>query len=161
MFADSIFACIGIGIGIGSETSGGIRNVCIEHCRFTHARTYTIYIKTRNGRGAFIENISASDLDVSGTEGGFLRLNLLNSGIQDPSPVPGLEGIPSAGGFHFSKIRVTDCPVLVDGIDISPDKPLACFSLVDVRATCGKALFSRTCGTPKFATSLSPATVGR
>jgi hypothetical protein len=114
--------------------------VCIEHCRFTHARTYTIYIKTRNGRGAFIENISASDLDVSGTEGGFLRLNLLNSGIQDPSPVPGLEGIPSAGGFHFSKIRVTDCPVLVDGIDISPDKPLACFSLVDVRATCGKGI---------------------
>lgn len=47
-FADSIFACIGI--GIGSETSGGIRNVRIEHCRFTHARTYTIYIKTRNGR---------------------------------------------------------------------------------------------------------------
>lgn len=67
-------------------------------------------------------------------------MNLLNSGIQDPSPVPGLEGIPSAGGFHFSKIRVTDCPLLVDGIDISPDKPLACFSLVDVRGTSGKGI---------------------
>jgi polygalacturonase len=40
-FADSLFACI----GIGSETSGGIRNVRIEHCRFTHARSYAIYIK--------------------------------------------------------------------------------------------------------------------
>ncbi|RZK37558.1 MAG: glycoside hydrolase family 28 protein, partial [Hymenobacter sp.] len=34
-FADSIFACI----GIGSETSGGIRNVRIEHCKFTFANT--------------------------------------------------------------------------------------------------------------------------
>lgn len=34
--ADSIFACI----GIGSETSGGIRNVRIEHCTFTHAQTH-------------------------------------------------------------------------------------------------------------------------
>ncbi|MGC2297438.1 MAG: glycoside hydrolase family 28 protein [Acidobacteriaceae bacterium] len=135
-FADSIFACI----GIGSETSGGIRNVRIEHCRFTHARTYAIYIKTRTGRGAFIENISGNDLDVFGTEGGFLRLNLLNSGIQDPSPVPGLEGVPSAGGFHFSNIRVTDCPVLVDGIDISPDKPLTGFSLADVRGNCQKGI---------------------
>ena len=33
-FADSIFACI----GIGSETSGGIRDVWIKDCKFTGAR---------------------------------------------------------------------------------------------------------------------------
>src|SRR6202167_5314740 len=60
--ADSIFACI----GIRSEGSGGIRNVRIERCKFTHAQTFAIYIKTRAGRGAFIEDISASDLDVAG-----------------------------------------------------------------------------------------------
>ena len=52
---DRIFACI----GIGSETSGGVRNVRIEHCKFTHANTYSIYIKSHIGRGASIENISA------------------------------------------------------------------------------------------------------
>ena len=83
--ADSIFACV----GIGSETSGGIRNVRIEHCKFTSARTFAIYIKSRPGRGAFIEDIVADDLDVSGTTGGFLRFNILNSGIQDQDPVPG------------------------------------------------------------------------
>ena len=46
--ADSIFACI----GIGSETSGGIRNVRIEHCKFVRARTFALYIKSRPGRGA-------------------------------------------------------------------------------------------------------------
>ena len=40
-------------------------------------KTFAIYIKSRPGRGAFIEDISADDLDVSGTTGGFLRFNIL------------------------------------------------------------------------------------
>ncbi len=100
--ADSIFACI----GIGSETSGGIRGVRIERCKFTRAQTFAIYIKTRAGRGAFIEDISGDDLDVSGTTQGFLRINALSSGIQDEIPVPGDEGIPTLKNFKFSNIRV-------------------------------------------------------
>ena len=135
-FADSIFACI----GIGSETSGGIRNVRIEHCRFTHARTFAIYIKSRPGRGAFIQDISATDLDAAGVEGGFLRLNLLNSGIRDPFPVPGLSGIPAAANFRFSRIHVSGCRILVDGTSISPEKPLHGFTLADVTGTCAKGI---------------------
>lgn len=135
-FADSIFACI----GIGSETSGGIRGVRIEHCKFTHARTYAIYIKTRTGRGAFVEDITATDLDVSGMVGGFLRLNLMHSGIQDPEPVPGLEGIPATGNYRFSNVRVSDCAVLVDGVDVSPDKPLAGLTLKNISGVCGKGI---------------------
>ncbi len=134
--ADSIFACI----GIGSETSGGIRNVRIEHCKFTHARTYALYIKTRVGRGAFIEDIVADDLDVSGTTGGFLNFNTLASGIQDEAPVTGREGIPTTKNFRFSNIRVTDCPTLVEGTSIHPDKPLDGFSLTNVTGTCGKGI---------------------
>ena len=135
-FADSIFACI----GIGSETSGGIRNVRIEHCKFTHARTQAIYIKSRPGRGAFIEDIVADDLDVSGTQGGFLRFNILNSGIQDQDPVPGDEGIPTVRNFKFSNIRVQDCPVLVDGTGIHPNKPLDGFTLINVSGSCTKGI---------------------
>ena len=135
-FADSIFACI----GIGSETSGGIRGVRIEHCRFTRAQTFAIYIKSRPGRGAFIEDIVADDLDVSGVTGGFLRLNLLGSGIQDQEPVPGDEGIPTLKNFKFSNIRVKDCPTLVDGTGIHPGKPLDGFSLVNVTGTASKGI---------------------
>jgi polygalacturonase len=135
-FADSIFACI----GIGSETSGGIRGVRIEHCKFTAARTFALYIKSRPGRGAFIEDISCNDLDVSGMTGGFLRLNILNSGIQDQEPVPGDEGIPTIRNFRFSNIRVQDVPVLVDGVSIHPNKPLDGFSLVNVTGTCKKGI---------------------
>jgi hypothetical protein len=135
-FADSIFACI----GIGSETSGGIRNVRIDHCKFTKARTFALYIKSRPGRGAFIEDIEASDLDVSGTTGGFLRLNILNSGIQDQEPVPGDEGIPTLRNFRFSNVRVKDCPSLVEATAIHPAKPLDGLTLADVSGTCTKGI---------------------
>jgi polygalacturonase len=135
-FADSIFACI----GIGSETSGGIRGVRIEHCKFTGARTFAIYIKTRVGRGAFIEDISADDLDVSGTTQGFLRINALSSGIQDEVPVPGDEGIPTLKNFKFSNVRVKDCPQLADATGIDPIKPLDGFSLTNVTGNCAKGI---------------------
>lgn len=136
-FSDAIFACV----GIGSETSGGISGVHIGHCRFTHARTFAIYIKSHVGRGAFIEEVSAHDLDVSGMEGGFLRLNLLKSGIQDPDPVPGTEGIPAVKNFSFTDIRVKDVPVLVEATSIHPAKPLEGFTMTGVTGTCRKGIY--------------------
>ncbi len=133
-FKDKTWACI----GIGSETSGGIRNVHVEHCKCLGAGTFAIYIKSRPGRGAFIEDIFMNDLEVSGAKLGFLRFNILNSGITDPpNLVPGDEGIPTIRNFHFSNIKVTDVPVLVDGTGIHPKKPLEGFSLSNVTGTCG------------------------
>jgi polygalacturonase len=135
-FNDGVWACI----GNGSETSGGIRNVLVEHCKCLGARTHAIYIKSRPGRGAFIEDITMNDLEVSNAKLGFLRINILNSGLQDPNPVPGLDGIPTIRNYKFSNIRVTDVPVLVQASEIHPDKPLDGFSLTNVTGTCGKGI---------------------
>jgi hypothetical protein len=123
------------GVGIGSETSGGIRNVRIEHCTL-NSRTFGIYVKTRTGRGGVIENISGDDLDVSG--GGFLKINLVSAGNSNTAddPVPGEAGIPLGRNYSFSHIRVAHCARLVDAREISPQKPLAGFSLVDIRGSC-------------------------
>lgn len=134
--ADSIFACI----GIGSETSGGIRGVRIEKCKFTRAQTFAIYIKTRAGRGAFIEDITATDLDVSGTTQGFLRINALSSGIQDEVPVPGDVGIPTLRNFKFSNVRVKDCPQIADATGVNPRKPLDGFSITNVTGNAAKGI---------------------
>lgn len=136
-FADSYFACI----GIGSETSAGIRDVHIDHCKCVGARTYAIYIKTRVGRGAFIENIYVNDIDVSGARQGFLRLNFLNSGKQDEFPVPGDAGVPVGRDIRFTNIRVKDVPVLVKATEIDPLKPLTGFTLENVTGTCGSGMF--------------------
>jgi hypothetical protein len=72
--------------------------------------------------------------------GGFLRFNILNSGIQDQFPVPGDAGIPTIKNFRFSNIRLRDCPVLVDGTAVHPHKPLEGFTLENVSGTCAKGI---------------------
>src|SRR6185437_3540228 len=123
------------GVGIGSETSGGVYNVRMEHCK-TDCRTFGIYIKTRVGRAGAIDNIVGEDIDVVG--GGLLKINLVSAGNLNTSddPVEGDAGIPSAKNYSFSNIRVKNCPRLVDARDILPKKPLAGFSLANVSGTC-------------------------
>lgn len=130
VFSDTLYACV----GIGSETSGGIRNVRIERCKFLHAATHAIYIKSRPGRGAFIEDISFDDLDVAVAPRGLLRINLLYSGKQDAEWVPGDDGIPAAKNFRFSNIRV-DCGMLIEATSVSPTKPIDGVSFVNIRGT--------------------------
>jgi len=123
------------GVGIGSETSGGVFNVRVEHCKMD-CRTFGIYVKTRIGRAGGIANIFGDDIDVLG--GGFLKINLVSAGNLNTSddPVEGDAGIPWGKNYSFSNIRVTNCPRLVDARDISPKKPLAGFSLANVSGTC-------------------------
>jgi polygalacturonase len=136
-FRDKVWACI----GIGSETSGGIRNVHVDKCKCLGAGTFAIYIKSRPGRGAFIEDIWMNDLEVSGAKLGFLRFNILDSGIADPpNLVPGLEGIPTIRNWNFNNIKVTDEATLVDGVGIHPDKPLDGLTLSNITGTATKGI---------------------
>lgn len=130
-FRDHRWACI----AIGSETSGGVRGVKVERCKCLGAGTHAVYIKSRPGRGAFIEDVTMSDLDVSGTTDGFLRFNFTGSGKQDENPVPGLAGIPTVARFSFTDIRVHDVPVLVEGAANNPEKPLDGLTLANISGT--------------------------
>ncbi len=135
--ADAGFACI----GIGSETSAGVRNVRIEHCKFVHARSHAIFIKSRIGRGAFVEDISGTDLDVSGMGQGFLQINNVGVGKSDAEvSVLGEAGIPLFRNFRFSDVRVKDVPSLVDATKIDSRKPLDGLTLTNITGTCAKGI---------------------
>jgi polygalacturonase len=125
-------------VGIGSETSGGIRNVRIEHCKLT-SRTFGVYVKTRIGRAGVIENISGEDLDV--LAGGFLRVNLISSGNNNTAddPVEGLAGYPLGKNFQFSNIRVA-CTTLADVSQIAAEKPLDGLVLKNITGTCTRGI---------------------
>lgn len=122
-------------VGIGSETSGGIRNVRIEHCRMM-SRTFGVYIKTRIGRAGVIEDIEGEDLEING--GGFLKINLTSAGNLNTADdsVEGEVGIPLGRNFSFSNVSVTNCSRLVDARDISRQKPLDGLSLVNISGVC-------------------------
>ncbi|TWD75183.1 exo-polygalacturonase [Kribbella amoyensis] len=53
-------------ITIGSEMTGGVRNVFVRNCRIGSANQYFgLYIKTNSTRGGFAENIYLKDLEIS------------------------------------------------------------------------------------------------
>lgn len=126
------------GVGIGSETSGGIRNVRIEHCTFTN-RSYAIYIKTKIGRAGVIENISGDDLTV--LDGGFLHINLVSTGNRNTAddPVEGLAGYPQGRNYSFSNVKV-NCTTLVEAKDISTNKPLDGLVLKNISGSCKRGI---------------------
>lgn len=130
------FSCL----GIGSEASAGIRDVVIEHCKVTSVFKNAIYIKSRIGRGAFIENLTFRDMDISNMRGGFLRINQTNAGTQDQDPVPGLEGVPLFRNFRFENIRVHDAPMLIGATEIDADKMLDGLVLEGISGTCTKGI---------------------
>jgi polygalacturonase len=132
---DRRFACV----GIGSETSGGIRNVRVINCKLT-SRTYALYVKSRIGRAGTIENISGDDLDVLG--GGFLRVNLISAGNSNTAddPVEGLVGYPLGKQFRFFNIHLTNAMVLADCTKIAPERPLVGLSLSNITGRCAKGI---------------------
>ncbi len=129
------FACV----GIGSEISAGVRNIRIEHCKFT-ARTHAIYLKTRIGRAGVNENITGDDLDILG--GGFLRINLTVGGNTNTSddPVEGLVGYPSAKNISFSNVRLANATVVAEVTQVAPEKPVEGLALVNITGTAKKGI---------------------
>jgi polygalacturonase len=58
-------------VAMGSETSGGIRNVTIRHCVADSDNSAPIRFKTQPSRGGVVENITYSDIQLNGTRQAF------------------------------------------------------------------------------------------
>lgn len=59
-------------VAIGSELSGGVRNVYVHDCRFD-APTLTkpfnvLYVKTNRRRGGFVENVTVENIDAAAVQ---------------------------------------------------------------------------------------------
>jgi len=130
------FSCI----GIGTEASGGIRNVLIERCRITGVNKHAIYIKSRVGRGATIEKITLREIDAENMRFGFLRINQVSAGVQDQNPVPGIDGVPLFRDFTFENIRVHNAPVLVQATETFSGKVLDGLTLRNISGTARKGI---------------------
>jgi polygalacturonase len=131
----SIFAAI----GFGTEMSGGIRNVKIENC-VLGGRQNAIFIKSREGRGGYMEDISGDNLTVLKSPT-FIGIDLLKKGIQATDPVPGdLEKWPRVRNLSFTNVRVQDVTRLVTATNISKERPLDGFALADISGVCSRGI---------------------
>ncbi|TVU20099.1 hypothetical protein EJB05_36292, partial [Eragrostis curvula] len=74
------------GFAIGSETSGGVENVLVEHLNL-FSMGVGIHIKTNSGRGGFVRNITVSEVTLNGARYG-LRISGDVGGHPDTSYNP-------------------------------------------------------------------------
>ncbi|HVM62021.1 MAG TPA: glycoside hydrolase family 28 protein [Verrucomicrobiae bacterium] len=135
----TLFSSIFAGLAIGTEMSGGIRNVRVDDCRIS-GRQNGIFIKSRDGRGGFIEDITGDNLTLDHSRT-LLDIDLLKKGIQATDPVPGpVEKWPRVRNIRFSNIRVDDVGDLVPASNVPADRPLDGLSISNVIGTCAKGI---------------------
>jgi polygalacturonase len=131
----SIYAAL----GFGTEMSGGVRNVKIQNCTIS-GRQNAIFIKSRDGRGGYMENISGENLTVLKSPT-FIGIDLIKKGIQATDPVPGdIEKWAHVLNISFKAVRVQDVAELVAGNNVPVARPLDGFALTDISGTCSHGI---------------------
>jgi polygalacturonase len=133
--ASSIYA----GLAFGTELSGGIRNVRVENCIIS-GRQNGIFLKSREGRGGYIENVTGENLVVQNSPT-FIAINLLNKGIQASDPIVGAtEQWTRMSNIRFSHIQVRNVADLVLAQGVPAARPVDGLTLTDIQGTCNRAL---------------------
>lgn len=108
------------GFVVGSEMSGGVKNVHVSNCTFIGTDTGLRFKSTR-GRGGVVENIYISNIDMLNIPTEPIRFNLFYGGqspileddqeaaIVDEEPVPVTEETPSFRNIWMKDIRAVGC----------------------------------------------------
>jgi polygalacturonase len=115
-------------VAIGSELSGGIRNVYVHDCRFendaANPSQNIVFIKTNRRRGGFVENIHVENIIAKSTKLGVLGIDT-DVLYQWRDLVPTYEEkLTPIRGIHLKNIKVeeTDMPIKIAGDSKLPVK---------------------------------------
>jgi hypothetical protein len=93
------------GFTIGSEMSGGARNILVQNCTFI-GTALGLRFKTARGRGGVVENIHVRDIRMTGIEGNPVDFNFMyfQKGEQPAATPPVDEGTPEFRNMLFENI---------------------------------------------------------
>jgi len=117
------------GFVIGSEMSGGVKNLYIKNCNFL-GTDVGLRFKTARGRGGVVENIFISDINMTQIPGEAILFDMYYQ-AKDPVPQPGEsnelpqmkaekidEGTPQFQNFHIRNIvcKGAETGIMVRGL---------------------------------------------
>ncbi len=135
MLASSLDA----GLGLGTEMSGGIRDVRLENCLICGHQN-GIFIKSRDGRGGYMENITGENLIINNSPT-FVGIDLVTKGIQASDPVPGdVEKWALVKNITFNHITVNNVQALVVGTAIPAERPIDGLTFTDINGNCARGI---------------------
>lgn len=119
------------GVVIGSEMSGGVRNVTISNCVFD-GTDRGIRIKSTRGRGGVVENIRVNNIVMRNIKREAVILNLKYSNMPEE---PFSERTPIFRNIHVSDMTGVDVqtPVVIRGLEESPISNVS-FTNINIQA---------------------------
>lgn len=126
------------GVGIGSETAGGVRNVTISNC-VCEGTDRGLRFKTGRGRGNVVENVRAQNVVMRGVTDA-LSVSMLYAGGDTHTAAPVDEGTPRFCNIHLSDIVAENIKraVVVEGL---PEMPVQELSISNFVADAGEGIF--------------------
>jgi hypothetical protein len=114
------------GVGIGSETAGGVRNVTISNCICdgTHSG---LRFKTARGRGSFVENVEAVNFVMRDITDAAIFVGMFYDNGDRLHALPVDIRTPTVRNIHLSDIRVTRAKtaVQIEGLLENPVQSLS------------------------------------
>jgi polygalacturonase len=118
-------------IAFGSELSGGIQNVHIQHCTFQQGRA-ALYLKSRPGRAGYIRDVTAEDLDVSPEP--LLEIDINYKSNPDSQGVDGPEGLTKFENVTINNARIQG----TKGVTVvaTTENPADGITLSNITGTC-------------------------
>ncbi|MBN1415846.1 MAG: glycoside hydrolase family 28 protein [Bacteroidales bacterium] len=139
------------GFVIGSEMSGGVRNIYVSNCTFM-GTDVGLRFKSTRGRGGMVDNIYATHINMTGIPAQAILFNLFYGGSapipdeEDKTPdnpvsviPPVSEETPQFRNFFFTDITCTGAgqAVLMKGL---PEMKISNIHLQDVRIVADKGI---------------------
>jgi polygalacturonase len=120
------------GVTIGSEMSGGVRNMLVQNCTFI-GTDIGLRFKTARGRGGVVENIHLRGIHMTGIEGSAIDFNFFyfSEGQATAAVPPVTEGTPTFRNILFEDIvsRGSRAAFTLRGL---PEMPLRDITFRDV-----------------------------
>ncbi len=103
------------GVVIGSEMSGGVRNVYAYNCDFSNTER-GLRVKSMKGRGGVIENLYFENITMDSIQKEAIRLNMHYG---SSSIMPRTDSLPTFRNFHFKNIKssYSNFAIRVSGIE--------------------------------------------
>jgi lysophospholipase L1-like esterase len=137
----------GHGMSIGSETSGGVRNVVVRDCTFENTEN-GLRIKSQRGRGGLVENVTYSNITMKNVDPAItFTCYYMNNSKGDPvqpaaprpEPTPNSERIPLYRNIVVRNLQAS-CPDNTGVILGLPDSPIQNVTLDNVCITAARGL---------------------
>ncbi len=122
------------GFTVGSEMSGGVKNIYVDNCTFM-GTDVGLRFKSTRGRGGVVEYIYISNINMIAIPNEAVSFDLYYGGGKKPDVVPEVnEGTPAFRNIHICKVacKGAGTAVYFNGL---PEMPIENINLTDIVLT--------------------------